>query len=265
VTPRDAGAATVPPELAAGHGAGARRPGVVLNPADRTRVPDTDAPPARWIGMLRSSWPDGPDTTGTATLIGDRYLLTCAHNLYNAPDGVSCTGATFWPGLNRSAAGRQVVPAGPFQVAGWGVPEVYAEPGACPSAGPAWTHELTRCLHDYAVARLSRDVPGPLAGSAPILGPAPDSLPGFGFIHGYSGDLDPTCTTQYTRAGDLTLNRSRDFVSYQMSASSGDDGAPVFQRDSAGWRIVAVHVTGVSGVLNFGPVVTEAMITGLVP
>jgi V8-like Glu-specific endopeptidase len=84
-------------------------------------------------------------------------------------------------------------------------------------------------------------------------------------INGYSGDLDPTGCTQYTRHGPVQLSNTREFVSYQMSTYAGDSGAPVYHQPAnrPWWNIIAVHVTGVPDTgqndgLNFGPALSGA-------
>jgi len=244
--------------------------GVVLGGDNRARVATSTNTPSRWIGQIESRWPDDSITIGTGTLIDDHHVLTCAHNFYDTKKEVSCTAAAFTPALNRNSAGNLQSPYNSYELRGWSVPDLYKKTGGPPPppAGVAWT-EVTNYLYDYAVGTLTKAVSDPPGES--LLSP---SWPGDDqistlacTINGYSGDLDHTANTQYTRSGGVALDNSHEFVMYTMSTYHGDSGAPVFfqppQRNY--WTIIAIHVTGVPDSApgagdgrNFGPAMTSA-------
>jgi V8-like Glu-specific endopeptidase len=92
----------------AGHGAtsrGSTAVGIVLPGDNRVRVADSTTMPARWVGQIETTWPSGLVTYGTATLIGERSVLTCAHNFYDRRAGRYCRSVRFTPGRNRSGTG----------------------------------------------------------------------------------------------------------------------------------------------------------------
>lgn len=85
--------------------------GVIFKPIDGSvpvRAPlDTDVPPYCYVGQLAMSFPNGERYIGTGTLIearnkadSGRYVLTCAHNLFDRKDGGRATRVSFQQGLN---------------------------------------------------------------------------------------------------------------------------------------------------------------------
>jgi V8-like Glu-specific endopeptidase len=237
--------------------------GVPLPGDNRTRVPNTTVVPSKWVGQLETHWANGDTGVGTATLIGGRHLVTCGHNFYNTDNNTQPTRARWRPGLNRSAGGVLQEPFGSYDVEWWDVPEDYRNNGGPPP--PAWgiaADDITLYLHDYAVARLDRFVHDNLGESLfQVSWPGDATVNGLGCrINGYSGDLDATGSTQYTRHGNVRLSDTTEYVSYQMSTYNGDSGAGVYYQPPARpfYTIVAIHVTGVPDTghndgLNFGP------------
>lgn len=237
--------------------------GIVLPGDNRQRVANTTVNPARWVGQILSTWPDGAVTAGTATLIGERYVLTCAHNFFDTTTGRYCTSARFGPGFNRSAAGAPEEPFGTYDLDRFEVPEEYRlHGGPPPPVGGIPQADMTSYLHDYAVGRLDRFVRDDLGESAMAPAwPGENTVNGLACrINGYSGDLDPTAHTQYTRNGNVALTNDHDFVIYTMSTFHGDSGAPVYYQPPGRpfWSIIGVHVTGVPAAIpangrNFAP------------
>lgn len=237
--------------------------GIVLPGDNRQRVVNSTTNPARWIGQIQTTWDDGSVSYGTGTLIGERYVLTCAHNFYNRTTNKYCTSVKFGPGYNRSAVGAAEQPFGSYDLDRWEVPEEYRlHGGPPPPVGGIPQADMTKYLHDYAVGRLDRFVDQNLGESAMAASwPGENVVNGLACdINGYSGDLDPTAHTQYTRNGNVQLTPDEDFVIYSMSTYHGDSGAPVYYKPvgQVFWRIIGVHVTGVPAAIpangrNFAP------------
>ena len=237
----------------AGRGAtsrGSTAVGIVLPGDNRERVADSTTTPARWVGQIETTWPSGPVTYGTATLIGDRSVLTCAHNFYDRTADRYCRSVRFTPGCNRSRTGAPEEVFGRYDLDTWEVPEEYRLHGGPPPPFRGIPQrDMTKYLYDYAVGRLDRYVRDDLGasgmephwpGEARVNGLACE-------INGYSGDLDPTYHTQYTRDSTVRLTDDGDFLIYTMSTYHGDSGAPVYYQpaDRPFWYIIGVHVTGV--------------------
>lgn len=246
--------------------------GVVLPNDNRARVPDTSVKPYIWVGRLATQWKDGSVTFGTATLIDDYHALTCAHNLYDS-EMKWYRKVIFSPAMNRSATHQPIAPWN-LAVAGAAVPEEYQkQPPPAPPVGGVAPDDITEYLWDYGVVRLAKCVPDQLVGTEFQVSTSDGCAGQPGAIIGYSGDLDPTAHTQYTRTGTLRVDNTDDFVTYQMSTYHGDSGAAVYwQRPGRPYKsIVAVHVTGVppSGPgqndgLNFGPALDPKAIMHLI-
>ena len=242
--------------------------GVVLGGDNRVRVLNTTVPPAGWVGQIESSWPDGSTTLGTGTLLDDHVVLTCAHNFYNTKKKIYASAAVFKPGLNRSAIGTLQQPYGAYALQSWSVPILYVKTGGPPPppAGVAWS-DVTNYLYDYAVGKLGKAISDPPGSSMlDVNWPGDAAIPGLACaINGYSGDLDPTASTQYTRPGNVALSNGDDFLMYTMSTYHGDSGAPIYYQPAGKnyWYIIGVHVTGVPDSYpgandgrNFGPAMT---------
>lgn len=249
--------------------------GVVLPGDNRAAVRNTTTQPSCWVGSLVTSWPDGSTGYGTATLIDDRHLLTCGHNFYDPSNGLSAQQAVFIPALTRAGTGQRVRPYAARQVLRWKVSDDYqSNGGPPPGADGISLGRMTQYVSDYAVARLGEEITTPPGESMMAYGwPGTTVVEGRACtILGYSGDLDPTASTQYTRAGAVHVDQTEEFVTYQMSTFEGDSGAPVFYQppDRPYWTIVAVHVSGVRptpGVpgtgLNFGPALNTSVLDRL--
>lgn len=236
--------------------------GVVLPNDNRQRVPDSAAPPYCWVGQIATSWPDGSTTVGTGVLFGLRHVLTCAHNFINRGDRTTARSAVFTMGLNRTGTGA-VLPGVPVGLASFQAPQQYRNAGGPPPPpGGIPASEITHYLYDIAVARITPmtvpDIPGE---SHFVLGPIPGN-PIPAELTGYSGDLDPTASTQYTRTGPATLIDNEDLLTYSMSTYHGDSGAPVYYPDANRplLRIIGIHVSGVAGTLNFAVPITPPQI-----
>lgn len=242
--------------------------GVVLPNDNRQRVPNSTVAPFRWVGRLQSTWPNGDTSVGTAVLLDNIHLLTCAHNLLDRANRFQATQAVFMPGCNRDHANNVVTPYPARTVVRFQAPHQYLDAGGPPPPpGGIQLREITRYLFDFAVCRLNAQVSDPPGESLFGLTPVdPDNFPiAAGRIAGYSGDLDNAASTMYSRTGVVNLDQNEDYVSYQMSTFHGDSGAPVFYQPPGRnfWYVLGVHVTGVAPSatfdgLNFGPAINEA-------
>jgi len=240
------------------------RVGIVFPNNPRTRVPDTKVEPAKWVGQLRTTWPNGDISVGTATLIGQKFVLTCAHNFFNASTQQECKSAVFGPGFNRTAPPESaaVAPFGTYELKGWKVPEDYVNRAApTPSPDGILQDQMGLYLNDFAIGELQTWARPDLDRSSFVVNGLALANGQGCHINGYSGDLDNSSHTQYTRSGPVQLDEGQDFVTYQMSTSRGDSGSPIYYKSAKGpyWNIVGVHVSGVADVgnpangFNFGP------------
>lgn len=245
-----------------------RSVGVVLPNDNRQRVANSTQTPYRWIGQLFSTWPNDGTSVGTAVLLDDLHLLTCAHNVLDRTNNAQARQVVFTPGRNRDHNHNVVSPYPSRSVARFRAPAQYLEAGGPPPPpGGIQFAEITHYLFDFAVCRLASPVTDPPGQSMFTVAPVdPNSFPiAGGRIAGYSGDLDKAGNTMYHRTGTVNLDQDEDYVSYRMSTYDGDSGAPVFYQPPGRpyWQILGVHVAGVApnatfdGV-NFGLAINDA-------
>lgn len=97
---------TLPPQ-SADSGSGILKP---VGNDPKPAPPDTKVAPYWFVGQLSMTFPNGKAYIGTATLIAAKqgaqtglYLLTCAHNLYDASDGGRAVKISFHRALNGAA------------------------------------------------------------------------------------------------------------------------------------------------------------------
>lgn len=233
--------------------------GVVLPNDNRQVVPNSSTAPFWWIGQVETTWSNGAVSRGTGVLFGELHVLTCAHNFIDRR-GATAISSRFTMGLNQGAPGG-AQPGVAVALAAYQAPPQYRSAGGPPPPpGGVPPTEVTHYLYDIAIARLNRmSVPEPPGESHFVLGPLPKT-PVPSRLIGYSGDLDPQASTQYDRSGNSSLGQ--DFLTYTMSTSNGDSGAPVFYPDPARpfYRVIGVHVSGVRNNWNFAVPLTQSYI-----
>lgn len=76
----------------------------IIGDDGRTKITNTTAIPIRWIGFLRSYWPDGTITRGTAWLYAKQMVMTAGHCIYNPEKQCYATKIVFYPGFNEGTA-----------------------------------------------------------------------------------------------------------------------------------------------------------------
>lgn len=201
-----------------------------------SRVVDTSISPYCFSGQLAMTFEDGKTYIGTATVIRSikhtgLYLLTCAHNVYDAVSGEP-TSVIFYPGLNSDPDSDQHC-IEPIPAVSWYFPSAYV--------GVATTRKIDRSLlshemlasitqYDYAVVKLATPVPG-LPSPVPTVRQATDAelkcdraitLNGlYGWIEDY--DMYSSSGVINTAAGALTATQ----LQYDASTAPGSSGTAV--------------------------------------
>lgn len=229
----------------------------VLQPDERVRVLNTVAAPARWVCSLDITR-GSTFFRGSGLLIGPRYVLTAAHNVYdehgNRPDSLYAV-----PGRNGADQ-----PLGRFPAVGYTTTSRYL------------TNPVQGSRFDFALVTLDRDVSATrpqilggaslgywgsrTAGQGTDLRPVPA-----GFVSGkpvsvfgYPGDkcdgapCDPTkgwlkeaqANTMWWHFGTARFSADRPgLVLYTADTYKGQSGSPVWIRFRSGRRaLVGVHV-----------------------
>ncbi|NCT76120.1 MAG: trypsin-like serine protease [Chitinophagaceae bacterium] len=194
----------------------------------------TTHPPYQYICRLESSFHNA-STSGTGTLIGDRYVLTAAHNLLNDTYG-KATEVRVTPGQTGGH-----LPFGQQMADAFFYTEEYATHPAPYPAGDG-VIDYTRFIYDYAVIRLPkpffRENPlGPYVASFRELDRKP------GLIIGYPG-CKPAGTMWEARHPIQANADQEELLFYRISTCPGDSGAGVLCDVNEQLRIIGVHVAG---------------------
>ncbi len=199
--------------------------------------------PYNYICRLESRFPKA-FTSGTGTLIGDRYVLTAAHNLLNDDYGKALD-VRITPGQSGDQLpfGQQVSDAFIYT-------EEYATHPAPYPAGDG-VIDYTRFIYDYAVIRLAK----PFFKENPLR-PYPATFKELnrkhGLIVGYPG-CKPAGTMWKAEHGIQANPDQEELLFYQISTCPGDSGAAVFCKIDEHLSIVGVHVAGSESFqTNFG-------------
>ncbi|WP_353815615.1 trypsin-like serine peptidase [Agromyces sp. SYSU T00266] len=233
--------------------------------SDPEPVRDADAYPYCCVGLVTMRFPDAT-AIGTATVIsldgtgGGRFLLTCAHNLYDEDDGGDATEVRFEQARNGS--GRPSHPA--VAVTDWRIPPGYRDVAlsrAARAAGVGRTLREESGSLDFALARLERPAAAPAYPSPTVIGAIkgiPVDLVG---LYGWNeGDDDE----MYRADGPVdTVSDGGDIIGYPISTRVGASGTGVFADDHR--AIAGVHIHGGSNGdrYNYARRVTEPMLTQL--
>lgn len=198
----------------------------VFPPDNRKRISNTKTAPWDGVGMLEMTFPDGQTYVGTATLVDDTHLATCAHNLFYGAAGGRAASVRFYPANNGAAdhpygsyvANKLYYPAG-FE-----------------------TDEDNRSL-DYGIVRLAKAVPANLTRYALKIAADKDLASLDVQIAGYPGDKLPA-DTMWCGSGRLTEVGAK-LLNYRISTYEGQSGSAVAAKDAGGkWCIYGIHVSG---------------------
>lgn len=76
----------------------------IIGSDGRERITNTKAVPFRYIAYIRTNWPNGDQTIGTAWLCGPSAMMTSAHCVYDSARGGYAKSIRVWPARNGSAS-----------------------------------------------------------------------------------------------------------------------------------------------------------------
>lgn len=212
----------------------------VFNPDTRVEVNATHVFPYWSIGQLEMRFPGGDQYTGTGTLIATRYVLTCAHNLFDEKLGGAASEVKFF--LARNGKAHSYANASAEKLF---YPSNYLmQPPANPNVLDDLVEDHTAYLFDYGLIRLDRELkPGVLM----EVYSAPDNmLRGRAVgLAGYPGDKPEG--TMWNDGGPLCSPLDEHFLSYKISTCLGESGSAIRSsvngsKDTA--KIIGIHVAG---------------------
>ncbi|NNE26337.1 MAG: hypothetical protein HKN09_05800 [Saprospiraceae bacterium] len=224
-------------------------------------IPDTTIDPYYYVGLLEMTFPNDKSYFGTATLIAadknatnSKYLLTCAHNLYDEDDGGEVRTVTF-----KRAYSDPNEPYGELLALSWHYPDGYPDVAISKNAD-LQTISLLKIMEnidlDYAIVELESAVE--IAGFPTIVVESTESLENLEIqINGY-GYFDERMGHATGTIDEVGTN----FLRYGITTDQGASGSALMKNDNR--SIVGIHTRAVPNKdLNQGVRITEAVNTQL--
>lgn len=231
--------------------------GIVIPPDTRVQVNPTTVFPYWSTGQLVMTFPNGKQYTGTGTLIDERHVLTCAHNLFGEGQGGPAQQVLYLP-----ARDGNTVPYGVALAERIFYPENYVlHPPANPNVEGIVVQDYTQYLFDYGLVRLNAGInPGNLM---TMYAAADNALQGQDVeLAGYPGDKP--IGTMWNGSGVLPNQLDEHFLFYGISTYKGQSGSSIRFATGAPQnplRIVGIHVAGLPQFnANFAVRLTDEII-----
>lgn len=171
------------------------------------------------------SYCDNHRMLGSGTIIGTRFVITAAHNIYSRELGkeVAKKSMRFIPAMSGT-----VCPYGVFKVKKWYYPEEYKYSGK----------------EDYALLVLDRDIScytGAFGLKTSLIGLNTN----IGSLYGYPAVIvGQEIQSHYLwgMEGEFVIDQNEDMIDYKIDTSSGQSGAGVYIVENGDYYVIGVHV-----------------------
>jgi V8-like Glu-specific endopeptidase len=162
---------------------------------------------------------------GSGTIIGTRFVITAAHNIYSRELGkeVAKKSMRFIPAMSGT-----VCPYGVFEVKKWYYPVEYKHSGK----------------EDYALLVLDRDI-SCYTGAFGLKTSLKDLNTNNGSLYGYPAVIvgqEIMSHHLWGMEGEFLVDQDEDMVEYKIDTSSGQSGAGVYIVENGDYYVIGVHV-----------------------
>jgi V8-like Glu-specific endopeptidase len=217
------------------------QPGIPFDPDNRVRIHDTASAPWSGTGRISVTFPRSVNAdVATGFVIGDRFVVTTAHTVYDPRDGGMATRAIFSAGQNGTRE-----PFSSSLVRTWRTPSEY--------------RRTFRLCDDYCLLVLDEPVP-PEVTRYRLVAETDRVLAGATYqIAGYPSDKSPR-DSMWCGSGRLTAVGAED-LAYRISTNHGQSGAAVADLMREDPVVVGIHSMPNAGhSANLAVRVTDRMI-----
>ena len=206
----------------------------IIGTDDRFRVDDTTSFPYSAIASLRTVWPNGVVTVGTAWMYGPNIAMTAGHCLYANDLGGWPTEIIIYPGRNGSS-----MPFGETKAVKIHVPENFTK-----------NHNMN---FDWGLIELDKNI-GNLTGYFGASWQL-DSLNNIDVtISGYPGEK----RKQMWQMNGSIFDMNEYKIQYTIDTTGGQSGSPVYLEDD--FLSVAIHTNGAyDKISNKGTRITKGI------
>lgn len=206
----------------------------IIGNDERERITNTKTIPFRYIAYIRTTWPNGEQTLGTAWLCGPSAMMTSAHCVYNASRGGYARSIRVWPGKNGSV----------FPFDSYAIKSVHIT--------REW--KLTSDQnYDFALMNLKTAIGIKLGYFGVRYAKGATTYTGKHIaVAGYPGEYQG----QLWKMSGSVSQSTDSLLYYKIDTTAGQSGSPVYRKDSSEFYAIGIHGYG-SSEKNIGVRITR--------
>ena len=192
---------------------------IVHNTDERIRITNTSVFPYSAICYLRTVWPNGSDTVGTAWMYGPKVAMTAGHCVYDSSRGGWAVSIEIHPGINGSTTNSS----------GYIASVIHTDKKYSSSENENY---------DWGLLEFTTDI-GNKTGYFGAQYYASSQVGKSITITGYPGEKNKQMWTESGTVAGWGTSR----ISYMIDTTPGQSGSPVYEYSSNNYRSMAIHVS----------------------